>query len=175
MFTEPLFANALAVYYYETDLSKMAVGEVAQIRIFFNTENKEINVMEGTLEVAGPVDVYNISTENSVFNLWPEQPNLSSNQKIEFTGGVAGGVYGKDLRLFDLFIKKKEGGNITMKLRDTFAYQNDGNGTKTKVSNSVLSIDRSRQSSTVKMLYIILTMVVLYTGINIWKKIFKNK
>ena len=163
-FLLPVFTNAFEIY---TNNDSANTGEFSTVKIFIDTKGLEINVLEGELDIIGPASISKINTEASIFNLWTEKPVILSDKNIKFTGGVAGGVYGKDLRLFDILIKRNGKGKIEIKPKNVFAYVNDGMGTKVKFSEpNSISIE--------KILNITLVMVILFTFINILKKFTKR-
>jgi hypothetical protein len=154
----------------------LKIGEASTIKIFINTEEKEINVIEGKIKINGPAKIEAIDTRGSIFSLWPEEPKLLNNQEINFTGGIPGGVYGKDLRLFNFTIVPMGKGEITIEPVGIMAYLNDGKGTKIKNENSNITIQTSEKRNLAgRVIRIILIMVVLFTLSNILRKIFKAK
>lgn len=175
VFLTPFLANALTVYTYDK-FSNLEVGEEKTLKIFFDTEGKEINVLEGKFKINGPAKIAEINTLGSIFSLWPEKPELSKSQEINFTGGVEGGVYGKDLRLFNFIITRIGKGKITINPIEVSAYLNDGKGTKIENENSdILFKAKSPNRIITKSLWIVLVIVILFTLINILRKILKTK
>jgi hypothetical protein len=174
-FTGSLSANALVVYSYE-NFSDLKVGDTSTLKVFFNTEGKEINVLEGKIKIKGPVKISDLNTTGSIFSMWPEKPEISEKQEINFTGGVEGGVYGRDLRLFNFTLTKIAEGKIIIKPIGISAYLNDGKGTALKNKNSNLAIDKTNMNNFIfKILRLILIVIVLITFFNIFRKIFKTK
>jgi hypothetical protein len=168
-------ASALTVYTYEK-FSDLKIGEASTIKIFINTEEKEINVIEGKIKINGPVKISDINITGSIFSMWPEKPEFSTNQEINFTGGVEGGVYGKDLKLFVFTLTRMAEGKIIIKPTDVMAYLNDGKGTKLKNSNSNILVNTGNMKNSIsKILELVLVVVILITFVNILRKIFKAK
>ena len=145
LFLRPSSAQALNIY-LDKSISNINVGDSILMKVFIDTEGKEINSLEGTLQVNGGVKISEVNTGGSVFDLWPEKPQILNNQEISFTGGTEGGIYGKDLRLFNFVITPTNIGDITIGLKGINAYLNDGKGTKLAGNNDVFKIKVIKQN-----------------------------
>ena len=169
----PFFANALSLY-ANRSIENIKIGDNYFVKIYIDTADKELNVIEGKLKISGNAEISSVDTSGSVFSMWTENPKVSG-REITFTGGVEGGVYGKDLRVFNFVLTPKSKGNITITPIDIAGYLNDGKGTKVESMNSniIISVDGG-VNTTSRTLAIILLMFILFTVINILKK-FKNK
>ncbi len=122
--------NAVAMtIFIDRPATEARVGDTIAIGVMIDTDNKEINALEGTIEVSGPTEIVSISTGGSIFPLWPNKPSFLGNE-ITFVGGTPSGVYGSKLRLFTIFMKPSGEGEITLKLKSATAYLNDGFGTQ---------------------------------------------
>ena len=126
---KPPSAQALTIN-FDKSISQISVGDTILVKVFIDTEGKEINTIEGALDINGQVKISSINTGGSIFDLWPEEPKLLNNQEISFTGGTEGGIYGKDLRLFNFTITPTNEGDIIFQPKGITAYLNDGIGTK---------------------------------------------
>ena len=135
---KPVPADALNIYIDKP--TSVNVGDSVVLKIFIDTEGKEINTLEGILKVSGTTNISSINTGGSIFNLWTEKPSISNTQEIYFTGGTEGGIYGKNLRLFNFTITPTVEGIISIKPKELFAYLNDGIGTKIIGSNTGFEI-----------------------------------
>lgn len=124
----PSHAFALGLN-FDASISKISVGNTTLVKVYVDTAGKEINALQGTLQITGPVKISGVDTGGSIFNLWPEQPELVQNQEITFTGGTGGGVYGNKLRVFNFYITPISEGNITFTPVGLTGYLNDGLGT----------------------------------------------
>jgi hypothetical protein len=133
-------ANAVNIYPDES-VSSINVGEPTLVKIFIDTEGKEINSIEGFLKISGDVKISEVNTGGSVFNLWPEKPEIINNQEISFTGGTEGGVYGKNLRFLNFIITPISEGSIVFNPYEIRSYLNDGLGTKILYTNSSFKIN----------------------------------
>lgn len=175
-FITPILVDVLTVYTYD-NFSNSKTGESNVIKIYIDTNNQEINVLEGKFKINGPVEISNINTNGSVFSLWAEKPEfLSDTKEINFIGGTPGGVYGKDLRLLNFNITRVGKGKISIDPVGVVAYLNDGTGTSVKNTNLKMEVDMNALGLT-KILRSILIAVILFTIINILRQflIKKNK
>ena len=143
--TKPLNVFALG-FNFDTSISKINVGDTTLVKVYINTEGKEINALEGALEINGPAKISSINTGGSIFNLWPETPQLNNNQEISFTGGTGGGVYGNNLRIFNFYITPTSEGNITLTPVGLTGYLDDGTGTKLLGNNNSFTIQVVKQT-----------------------------
>ncbi len=141
----PVPASALSIYIDKPN-SIINVGDSTVVKIFIDTEGKEINTIEGILKVNGTTNASSLNTGGSVFNLWPEKPSISNTQEIYFTGGTEGGIYGKNLRLFNFTVTPTIEGIISIEPKELFAYLNDGTGTKIIGSNTGFEIKVEKKS-----------------------------
>lgn len=173
-FVNPILARALTIYTYN-DFSNSKIGEVNTIKIFIDTEDEEINVLEGKIKINGPAEISNINTAGSIFSLWAEKPEVKNNQEINFTGGVQGGVYGKDLRLFVFDLTRKGKGQISVEPIEIAGYLNDGIGTKIENINTNMLVNPRNDLILFEILRSILFGVVIFIFIDILINIFSKK
>lgn len=108
------------------------------IEVRIDPESKNLNVIEGTINIDGIKDLSEsqivIETGGSVLTLWPILPEYSPEEKvIRFSGGVPGG-FDKEGLLFRmrLFTTIPESEVMISWLGGT-AYLNDGKGTKENI------------------------------------------
>ena len=130
----PAAARAMTIY-TRNPSAPIEVGDTLLVKILINTGGKEINALEGTLNIIGSAKVTAMKTGGSVFSLWPNKPSLSG-EEISFVGGTPSGVYGSALRLFNIAIEPQSAGVLSIKLKEATAYLNDGKGTKVSVDGS---------------------------------------
>lgn len=118
--------------YFEKPESEIHVGDTVILHAYLDTENVEINGIEGTVKVSGPVAIQNLSVAGSVFSLWPNKPSLTG-QEIDFVGGSPSGVFGKKNKVFSIVFRATEIGKINFSLKIADAFLNDGKGTRLAV------------------------------------------
>lgn len=123
----PLRATALEVY-VEQPQDIVRAGDTVLVKMRVNTEGQEINAIEGSLTLNGPVKINSVSTGGSIFTFWPVRPSISKNT-ITFAGGSPSSMYGKDLNLFTLNLTLTAPGKVGLEPKDIVAYLGDGKGT----------------------------------------------
>lgn len=173
-FSNPILAKALTIYTYN-DFSNFKIGETNTIKIFIDTEDEEINVLEGKIKINGPAEIFNINTTGSIFSLWAEKPEIKNNEEINFTGGVQGGVYGKDLKLFVFDLVRKDKGQISIEPIDIAGYLNDGVGTKIENIDTNMLINPNNNLTLFEILKSILFGVIIFIFIDILINILNKK
>jgi hypothetical protein len=142
--TKPANVFALGLN-FDASISKISVGDTTLVKVYINTEGKEINALEGAIQINGPATISSINTGGSIFSLWPETPQLNGTQEISFTGGTGGGVYGNNLRIFNFSITPTNEGNITLTPVSLTGYLDDGTGTKLTGNNNSFTIQVVKQ------------------------------
>lgn len=137
-FLLPFISRASSLYL--DDSSKiLEKGKESTLKIMIDTEGVEINTIEGSIMVDNKLNIKSIDTGGSAFVLWPEEPKVSSSNTIIFAGGVFGGIYGKDLRVFDINFIPQENGVFNIKSEDVNIYLSDGSGNKVAVNDNEIS------------------------------------
>src|SRR3989338_326682 len=131
--------------YIDANHPDFFVGDTIIFSVRVNSENKNINAVEGSVllnYLAKSVSLIDINTAGSKFSLWPGKPLPSaSNTSISFPGGSPGGFNSKDAVIFNIVLKLQKAGQITLTPDNFSVYLNDGKGTKDEVSVKKLVID----------------------------------
>ena len=129
-----VFASTL---YIDTNRSDFSVGDTVLFRVRIDSENQDINTVEGEVLLDYPVgaaSLAGISTADSQFSLWPGKPLPSeSNTSISFAGGSPGGLNSKDAIIFNIVLKLQKVGQVTLTPNNFSVYLHDGKGTKDAV------------------------------------------
>jgi len=124
---------------------EFAVGQQFQVDLVLNTENEEINAVEGKVIFPGELlELKEIRDGNSIVNFWIERPKIEQDGTICFSGIIPGGYNdGQGLILSITFLAKKEG-NGAIKFGEVKALRNDGQGTEVPltISNFQFSISK---------------------------------
>ena len=144
VFARPGSAFALGLN-FDASISKISVGDTTLVKVYVDTGGKEINALQGALQITGSAKISGVDTGGSIFNLWPEEPELVQNQEITFTGGTGGGVYGNKLRTFNFYITPTAAGNIVFTPVGIIGYLNDGLGTTLAGDGTSLTIQAVNQ------------------------------
>ncbi len=120
-------ASALTVS-LEKPTGVVQVGDTVLVKVLLDTDETEINVLEGSIGVSGDVDIDFIQTGGSIFTLWPTSP-VYKNNTIAFTGGTPSSVFGGKLQVFTLAVTPRKTGIVTFSTSKMIGYVADGNGT----------------------------------------------
>ncbi|MEK7086997.1 MAG: cohesin domain-containing protein [Patescibacteria group bacterium] len=138
-----------AELFFKPKTQETAVNQQFQVDVFLNTENENINAIEG--EIFFPetfLKLKEIRDGNSVINFWIEQPRERQETRdkgkgeIVFSGITPGGYFGGNGLIFSVIFEAQEEGRGFIEFRDVKALLNDGQGTPTEIkistSNSIL-------------------------------------
>lgn len=108
-----------------------APGAPTTLTVYLQTDTAAVNAIEGALEVPKGVTVESASVAGSAFTLWPAPPQyVIADHKIEFSGGVPGGVApGTRVKLFSIVANAETAGTYVFHPLSMTAYRNDGKGT----------------------------------------------
>ncbi|MBP6884604.1 MAG: hypothetical protein KBC17_02140 [Candidatus Pacebacteria bacterium] len=128
IFLIPHGVSALSVY-VEKPIYEVREGDVVSFSVFLDTEEKEINSLDGKVVINGPVQISAVSTGGSIFSFWPIKPSVDGNI-ITFTGGSISGVSGGKLKLFSVSLMPTASGSISFHSKEVIGYMADGYGTK---------------------------------------------
>jgi hypothetical protein len=137
-----VFASTL---YVGTDHSDVFVGDTILFSVRIDSENRDINAVEGEVALdysADAASLADINTAGSKFSLWPAKPSPSENNtSISFVGGSPGGLITKDAIVFSFVLKLQKSGQITLSPKNIGVYLNDGKGTKDAVGVKDLTVN----------------------------------
>ncbi len=131
--------------YIDTKHSDFFVGDTIMFNVRVDSENNNINTVEGSILMdykTDSISLIDVNTSGSKFSLWPGKLlPTENNTSISFAGGSPGGLNSKDAIIFNIVLKLQEAGQIILKPTNIGVYLNDGKGTKDKVSVKNLVID----------------------------------
>lgn len=137
--------------FIDTNHSEFFVGDTIMFNVRIDSENKNINTIEGGVSLNYPSDLISlvdINTSGSKLSLWPGKPLPSvSGTSISFAGGSPGGFSSKDAIVFNIVLKLQKAGQIILTPENIGVYLNDGQGTKDEVSVKNLVINVLPQKS----------------------------
>lgn len=170
------FNEAIAtVFYFSPPAINTTVNDKIEVFLMLDTEGERVNAVEGNIifskDKLGLVD---IGYEDSIINLWIEEPKLEEG-KIIFAGITPGGFDGvrepfqKEVesgKILTLVFKAKNVGSGAVVLENARALLNDGEGTETDISLIPFSVDilgKKEPSKTIGFTYvIIITLGLLF-------------
>ena len=131
----PAFA---AEIFFDTKTQEIGVGSQFEAAIFLNTENQDINAIEGKLFFSKDLfELREIKDGNSIISFWVERPK-ANNGEILFSGIIPGGYIGNKGLIFSAIFYAKKEGRAFIEIRQPKILLNDGQGTETKTKTSAL-------------------------------------
>ena len=137
-----------AILYFDSSYQDFYVGDEFEAVLMLNTENQNINAVEGKIILSENLIVEKIIDGDSIINLWVQKPTINSQNEINFSGIVPGGFVGqlnsqvKGLLpgvIFRMILKVKSAGEVKIDTTNTRVLLNDGRGTETTLSILTLS------------------------------------
>jgi hypothetical protein len=119
------------------------VGETVTLHVIANADTP-INVIGGTIHIPTDfVTLDTISREDSIIDLWTEEPVLGDDQILRFAGGVVNktGFLGEG-KVITLVLHPTQEGEATIAFADTHMLAHDGTGMEVTCANNpiILSI-----------------------------------
>jgi len=130
----PAFA---AETFFGTKTQEMKAGQSFEVGVFINTDNEEINAIEG--KIVFPQDlleIKKINDGNSIINFWIEKPKSVSDGQITFSGIVPGGYNDKQGLIFSVTFLAKKDGTGAIEFNGIKTLLNDGKGTEAPLTTS---------------------------------------
>ena len=110
--------------------SAFAADTLFEAGFFLNTENENINALEGKIVFPEKLlELKEIRTGDSIISFWIEQPE-ASNGEILFSGIILGGYLGKKGLIFSAVFQSRQEGRDPIEIRDVRTLLNDGEGTE---------------------------------------------
>jgi hypothetical protein len=122
-----------AQIFTESQDAEMQVGDEHVLEVFLDTEEEEVNALEGSLAFpAGAFEIKEVRDGNSAVTFWITRPNVSG-ERILFSGIIPGGHVGKKSPLFAVVVRPLHTGLASVDVREAQVLLNDGKGTPTSV------------------------------------------
>ncbi|MBU2544616.1 hypothetical protein KJ618_04075 [Patescibacteria group bacterium] len=149
LFVTPVFAAEVSV-----DLASQTIGVDKQFEagFFLNTENEDINAVEGTIIFPQELlELKEIRDGNSIIAFWIERPKAVSGNEIRFSGIIPGGYADKRGFILSLVFQARQEGSSIIEICDIRALRNDGEGTEARTTVSNLQFVVSGASGTPKI------------------------
>lgn len=129
----------------DSPTKELGLNQQFQIDVFLNTEDEEINALEGNLAFPNElVDLKEIRNGNSIINFWIDPVrNCVSNgvekpDSICFSGIIPGGYKTAKGFIFSAVFTAKKEGEGQMTIEKARALKNDGLGTEAKLTRKNL-------------------------------------
>lgn len=119
------------------------VNDVLSLDLYINTQNESINTIASTIFYNKDVlHIKKIYTGNSIINIWIDNPDISKDGEISFSGITPGGYNGDKGNIITILFDVKKSGKSDVKIIKSQLFRNDGKGTeiKAKITNLNLNI-----------------------------------
>ena len=128
------FIGYAATLYLTPQTQSVYQGDSLLMEVRIDTEDEEINIVEASLNFSTDLLlVGDISSGNSIINLWAQTPSQDSLGKISFVGGITNGFKGDGL-LAKINFSAKDIGQAKISLKDDAkVLLNDGKGTEVQL------------------------------------------
>ncbi len=119
-----------ATLYLLPESQNLNIGQEFFIDVKVNSEGNFINAVQTNITLPANIEITEITKQNSIFNFWIEDPNISENKnQLNFVGGTAKGVSGESLQILRLNCKAIGTGAGTIEMSEAVVTANDGKGT----------------------------------------------
>jgi len=141
-FTTPAFAAQVNL---DSDSQNIGIGEQFEVKLFLNTENEDINAVEGKIIFPETfLKIKEIRDGNSIINFWIERPK-NQNGAIIFSGITPGGFNNeKGLILSAIFEARKEG-VAKFEIDEARVLRNDGTGSEATLTITPFEVVVSKE------------------------------
>lgn len=131
-------ANASQVF-LETANELVGVGQKIRIDVRIDSEGRNINAVEGVIQLPDSILFRSVKDANSVISFWVKEP-ASQGQNISFAGIIAGGWKGEDGHLFSLDAETTEPDDARVSFSNVHVFLHDGRGTPDRAETSILAL-----------------------------------
>lgn len=138
IFCCPQFSQAL-VLNINSKSNVLPTGQKVEISISLDTQNVDINALEGDLLLPSGISVVDVLDASEVISFWLEKP-ASKDNKIHFSGMTPGGFKGQGI-LFRALVIADKNQKADFSLANLQVLLNDGQGTATVADSNILTVD----------------------------------
>jgi len=143
----PILASAAEIF-FGVNNKDIGIDAKFETGIFINAQSESINAIEG--QIIFPSDTFEFQgfySGNSVIPFWVQQPVLTSQGIVSFSGIMPGGFTLNNGYLFSLILKAKQKGDFTISATKEKILLNDGNGSEAKITKAPLHLNISEKVS----------------------------
>ncbi len=131
LFCLPKISQAATIYFAPA-AGSFKTGDLINVSIKVNTQDKAINNVDGTIYFpTDTLEVISLSKSGSIFSMWVEDPNFSNSAgSISFNGGVpTPGFTGSAGKVLGIVFRAKKAGTASVSFSSASIRANDGFGT----------------------------------------------
>ena len=119
----------------------LALNDRVDVGIFVNTQNEDINAVGADIIYdTSRLQLQGIKDGGSILSLWIDRATEKTPGTINFSGIVPGGYSNSNGYLLTLTFKTINAGETTIRTRNESVLLNDGNGTRSKLTESPISL-----------------------------------
>ncbi|MDD4761652.1 MAG: cohesin domain-containing protein [Candidatus Pacebacteria bacterium] len=138
-----------AVLYAVSKEKNFGIGSEFEVSVKINSGEEAINASQGKINFPADIlEVVSVSSKESIFNFWLEEPGFSNETGIvSFAGGTPKGTSGNTLQVLDIKFKAKGAGTASLGLSEAVVTANDGKGTNVLSEATGLDINISTKIS----------------------------
>lgn len=133
-----------AKIFFDSEIKYPKLDEVFQIDVYLNTQNQEINGLEGKIIFSkDKLNLQEIKVVDSAVNLWFDQPHLNIHQDYQevMFGGIIPGSYNEERGLIlSLIFRAIDNGEVALSFKDLKGSLGDGSGTEIEITSLPLSL-----------------------------------
>ncbi|MCK5022010.1 MAG: hypothetical protein KAR54_02065 [Candidatus Pacebacteria bacterium] len=139
-----------ATLYLLPEYRNMDIGQEFFVDVKVDTNEDFINAVQSTIDFPNNIEIIGSDKQNSVFNFWIEDPEISeSKDQIIFIGGTAKGVSGESIQILRIKCKSIGTGTGTIEMTESVVTANDGKGTNilSDIKNTSINVGTNIQVS----------------------------
>lgn len=159
-----------AVLFFDPVEKSVSQNEKVTLYIQIDPEGDFVNAVEGVIKFDKSIRVVGIDYNNSIINLWVEEPGVLDN-KISFSGIIPGGFNGvlKPLDkkiypgiLFGITFEAVRTGSATVNIEDIKVLKNDGLGTEVESSivPSIINVDNRGSDFSSYLVFVFIGIII---------------
>jgi len=126
--------------FFETEVTKVGVGQQMEIFVRLDTEGEMINALEGKVHVPSFLSVKSVRDGNSFIAFWSERPQIGDNNNIVFSGIIPGGWQGRNGMIFSFIAQTNKLGSDALTISDARVLLHDGEGTEVVTQTDLLTL-----------------------------------
>lgn len=116
----------------DTAGKELRLNDTTVLKVYLNTNDQEINAIDGKMKIDGPVEIVSMNTAGSVMQFWPGKPSWDKNY-VSYVGGSPDPVFGTKLKLFNIALRPISSGRVKITFEDNRVFLSDGEATSIKL------------------------------------------
>lgn len=132
-------ASFAAELRFDQSSTAIRAGDTFVVDVTLQTGGDSINAVEGSVLFSQELSLVDVRLHNSIVPLWVSPPEKKEEGVVNFVGILPGGYSGTGVLFSLVFSANQKGAAHISFWGNTAAYQNDGQGTATKLSIPALS------------------------------------